>query len=243
MTLDRLQAAWRYTNAEVWRPLFDRFREAHPDLPIEVMRTMLVRPRGMRQIFVEAGQQPALDKLRADVATFLDLPEDARMALRRVKPEFFSGGGAIALLFAEIDEALHAYDSPELSKYYGDRLRRFFQRHMLPYRLNFGPLRLTPLLHSDIDALYRGLRAQAETNKGLLEALTAFENAWERQSIDWSPINAKEAIRTASLLAENVLVSASVAGMRTPRRSTNCETTIVFLATTSRTSSTKRTYS
>jgi hypothetical protein len=55
MTLDRLQAAWRYTNAEVWRPLFDRFREAHPDLPIEVMRTMLVRPRGGSIDFCEAS--------------------------------------------------------------------------------------------------------------------------------------------------------------------------------------------
>jgi hypothetical protein len=43
----------------------------------------------------------------------------------------------------------------------------------------------------------------------LQEALAAFENAWDRQSVDWSQINAKEAIRTASLLAENMLVSAS----------------------------------
>jgi hypothetical protein len=39
MTLDRLQTAWPYTNAELWRPLFDRFRDAHADLPIEVMRS------------------------------------------------------------------------------------------------------------------------------------------------------------------------------------------------------------
>jgi hypothetical protein len=39
--------------------------------------------------------------------------------------------------------------------------------------------------------------------------INVFENAWERQSTDWSQINAKEAIRTASLLAENMLVSAS----------------------------------
>ena len=84
VTLDRLQAAWRYTNAEIWRPLFDRFRNAHPDLPIEVVRTMLVRTRGMPQIFVEAGRVPALDKLRADVATYLDLPADARSALSQV---------------------------------------------------------------------------------------------------------------------------------------------------------------
>jgi hypothetical protein len=47
--LDRLQAAWVYTGAEIWRPLFDRSRDKHPDLPIEIVRVMLVRPRGMRQ--------------------------------------------------------------------------------------------------------------------------------------------------------------------------------------------------
>ena len=81
MNLDRLQAAWHYTNAEIWRPLFDRFRAEHPDLPIAVVRTMLDRPLGMRQIFVEKSQLIALDKLRADVATTIDLPEDARKAL------------------------------------------------------------------------------------------------------------------------------------------------------------------
>jgi hypothetical protein len=60
-----------------------------------------------------------------------------------------------------------------------------------------------------MDALYRALRLRAATDGQLLEALSAFENAWERQSTDWSQINAKEAIRTASLLAENMLVSAS----------------------------------
>ena len=34
MTLDRLQTAWPYTTAEIWRPLFDRFQTDHPDLPI-----------------------------------------------------------------------------------------------------------------------------------------------------------------------------------------------------------------
>jgi hypothetical protein len=53
--LDRLQAAWGYTNAEIWRPLFDRYRIEHPDLAIEVLRTMLVRPPGMRQIFVKSA--------------------------------------------------------------------------------------------------------------------------------------------------------------------------------------------
>jgi hypothetical protein len=80
MMLDRLQAAWGYTNAEIWRPLFDRYRDRHPDLTIEIVRVMLVRPRGTRQIFAETGKLPALDGLRADVATFLDLPGDARAA-------------------------------------------------------------------------------------------------------------------------------------------------------------------
>jgi hypothetical protein len=93
MTLDRLQAAWRYTGAEIWRPLFDRFGDGHPHLPIEVVRTMLVRPRGMPQIFVEPGNITALDGLRGDVATYLDQPEDARAALRRIKPISLPEGG------------------------------------------------------------------------------------------------------------------------------------------------------
>jgi hypothetical protein len=144
--LDRLQAAWGYTSAEIWRPLFDRYRDKHPDLPIEIERVILVRPHGMRQIFVEAGKLPVLDELRADVATFLDLPRDARAALRRIRPRFFTGGRAIALLLTEIDEGLRAYDDPELGRYYGDRVERFLARHVLPYRLDRNPLKLTPLV-------------------------------------------------------------------------------------------------
>jgi hypothetical protein len=209
MMLDRLQAAWRYTSAELWRPLFDRYRASHPDLPIQVMRPILVRPRGMRPIFVDAGRIASLDQLRADVDTFLDLPEDARSALRRIKPEFFTSGRAIAMLFSEVHEALQEYENPELTAYYSKRLGRFLTSHTVPYRLNFAPLKLTPLLHGEVDALYQALRAKAGENEGLEEALSAFENAWERQSIDWSQINAKDAIRTASLLAENMLVTAS----------------------------------
>ena len=36
--LDRLQSAWGYTSAEIWRSLFDRYRDKHPDLPIEIVR-------------------------------------------------------------------------------------------------------------------------------------------------------------------------------------------------------------
>jgi hypothetical protein len=207
--LDRLQAAWGYTNVEIWRPLFDRYRDKHPDLPIEVVRVMLVRPRGMRQIFVEAGKLPALDELRADVATFLDLPGDARAALRRIRPQFFTGGRAIALLLSEVDEGLRAYDDPELGRYYGNRVERFLARHVLPYRLDREPLKLTPLLHGELDELYRTLRVRATADEKLREALSAFESAWERHSTDWSQINAKDVIRTASLFAESALVSAS----------------------------------
>ena len=89
MNVGRLQAAWRYSNAEIWRPLFERYQDTHPDLPIETARAMLVRPRPMRQIFVEGKRFTALDKMRTDAATFLDLPNDARRALRNIKPEYF----------------------------------------------------------------------------------------------------------------------------------------------------------
>jgi hypothetical protein len=69
-------------------------------------------------------------------------------------------------------------------------------------------MRLTPLLHGEFDGIYDSLRERARGDERLQEALTAFENAWERQSTEWSQINAKDAIRTASLLAENMLVTA-----------------------------------
>ena len=143
------------------------------------------------------------------MARFLDLPADARAALRRVRPEFFTGGRAIAFLFAEIDEALAEYDNPVLMRAYRDRLRRFLDRHTLPYRLDLQPIRLTPLLHSEVDSLYRVLREKAGANAGLQEALTAFENAWERQSAGVDPDQREGGDPTASLLAENMLVAAS----------------------------------
>jgi len=209
MTADRLQAAWRYTSAELWRPLFAHFATAHPDLPVEVVRAVLVRPRGMAPIFVAAGQYPVLDGLRADAATYLDSVADARTALRRIKPEFFITGRAIAVLMADIALALEEYGSPDLETAYRLRLEQFIKRHALPYRIDAVPLRLVPLLHGEIDDLYRSLLARTSVSPLLREALTGFENAWARQSLEWSQINAKEAIRTASLLAENMLVSAS----------------------------------
>ena len=116
MSIGRLQAAWSYSGAEIWRPLFDRYQGTHPDLPIETVRAMLVRPRPMRQIFVEAGRFNPLDKMRKDAATFLDLPNDAKTALRKIKPEYFFADQAVALLFAEIDEALHTQVGHHLKK-------------------------------------------------------------------------------------------------------------------------------
>ena len=81
--------------------------------------------------------------------------------------------------------------------------------YALPYRLDDTPLRLMPLFHEEMDTLYGGLRDRAAASPQLQEALTAFENAWGRQSLDWSSLNGKDAIRTVSLLAENMLVSAA----------------------------------
>jgi hypothetical protein len=138
-----------------------------------------------------------------------DLTNGARAALRRIRPQFFTGGRAIAVLLSEVDEGLRAYDDPELGRYYGDRVERFLGRHVLPYRLDREPLKLTPLLHGEVDELYRTLRVRATADEKLREALSAFESAWERHSTDWSQINAKDVIRTASLFAESTLVSAS----------------------------------
>jgi hypothetical protein len=209
MSVGRLQAAWSYCNAEIWRSLFHRYQNAHPDLPMETARAMFVRPRPMRPIFVEAMRFTALDKMRDDAATFLDLPNDARMALRKIKPEYFLGDQAVAFAFSEIDEALRGYDNPDLTRYYRNRVERFLQRHMLPYRIDQDPFKLVPLLHGEVEGLYRALRAKAEVDERLRESLSAFESAWERHSADWSQINAKDVIRTASLFAENALVSAS----------------------------------
>lgn len=208
MTQDRLQAAWRYVNAELWRPLFKRFDQLHPDLPIAVARSMLVRP-AMRPLFVGTGVYPALDSLRADVATYLDLPADARAAITRIKPSFFLDGRLVAVLLADVAVAFEEYENPDLDQFYRERLARFIERHALPYRLDTAPLKLTPLLTGEVDAMYRNLRARAAVDVGMQEALSAFESAWERQSSDWTQITAKEAIRAASLLAENMVVSAS----------------------------------
>jgi len=209
MTADRLQSAWRYVAGEIWRPLVKRFQAEHPDLPIEIVRTMLVRPRGMTSIFVGQGCFGALDTLRADAARYLDSVADAKAALRRIKPQFFLSGRAIAALFVDVFVALQEYGSPALEQAYHAALARFINHHALPYRLDLEPFRLTPLLHGEIDDLYGVLRSRVAADPNLQEALSAFENAWERQSMEWSQINAKEAIRTASLLAENMLVAAS----------------------------------
>lgn len=206
---DRLQSAWAYTNAEIWRPLFRQFEAEHPDLPIAVARAMLERRPAARPIFVPPGTLPALDALRADVANALDLPADARAALRRVKPNWFLEGRAVATLFGDIATEFRDYDNPDLDARYRVRLAAFVDRHALPYRFTAEPLRLVPLLPADMDALYYGLFERADAENGIREALSSFEAAWDRQATDWSQMHGKEAIRAASLLAENILVSAS----------------------------------
>ncbi|MBO0902682.1 hypothetical protein [Jiella sonneratiae] len=206
---DRLQAAWRYAGAEIWRPLFKRFATSHPDLPIEVVRTALDRPHGSPAIFVARGRKKPLDRLREDVATLIDQPTDSRAALRRIKSDFFLNGRSVAILLSDVATALAQYESAEIDDAYRERVVDFLRRHELPYRLDTHPFRLVPLLHGEIDSLYAGLRVRADRDVHLREALAAFETAWARQSAEWNQHTAKDAIRMASLLAENMLVSAS----------------------------------
>ncbi|MCY1299224.1 hypothetical protein D9M68_316720 [compost metagenome] len=144
-----------------------------------------------------------------DADTFVDSATDARNALARIKPAFFMSGRAVGLFLSELPDALAEYDNPALNVHYIERLERFIEKHMLPYRLDTNPVKLTPLLPEELDRLYRALREKVASKAGLREALEAFEDAWDQQSADWTQINAKEAVRSASLLAENALVLAS----------------------------------
>lgn len=209
MTLDRLQAVWPYIRAELLRPLFRQFDNDHEDLVIAVVRALLVRQAGMRRILQQQGIHHALDQLLADRDTYIDSATDARAALARIKPSFFLNGRAVAHFLAELPEAFEEYDNPLLTQAYTDRLGAFIEKHMLPYRLDTNPVRLTPLLPEELDRLYRSFKAKIATHPGLTEALQAFEDAWDLQSTDWTQINAKDAVRRASLLAENALVRAS----------------------------------
>lgn len=209
MTLDRLQAAWPYLRAEVLRPMFRQYEAEHEDLAVAVVRTMLVRPAGMRRILQPQGTHDALDQLLADRDTFIDSATDARNALARIKPAFFLNGRAVGLLLSELPDALAEYDNLALTLSYLERLQMFIEKHMLPYRLDTNPVKLTPLLPEEVERLYRTLKGKVTANPGLREALEAFEDAWDQQSSDWTQINAKEAVRRASLLAENALVLAS----------------------------------
>ncbi len=209
MTLDRLQAAWPYIRAELLRPLFRQFEGEHEDLVVSVVRTLLIRPAGMRRILQQQGIHSGLDQLLADRDTYMDSATDARAALARIKPSFFLNGRAVAHFLAELPEAFGEYDNPLLTQNYVDRMAAFIEKHMLPYRLDTNPVRLTPLLPDELDRLYRSLKAKAAANPNMTEALQAFENAWDQQATDWTQINAKEAVRRASLLAENALVRAS----------------------------------
>lgn len=149
------------------------------------------------------------DQLLEDRDTYIDSATDARTALARIKPPFFLNGRAVAHFLAELPEAFEEYDNPLLTQAYSDRLKAFIEKHMLPYRLDTHPVRLTPLLPEELDRLYRSFKSKVAENPGLTEALQAFEDAWDQQATDWTQINAKEAVRRASLLAENALVRAS----------------------------------
>lgn len=209
MTLDRLQAAWPYIRAEVLRPLFRQFQTEHEDLVVAIVRAMLIRPASMRRIFHARGSFEALDGLLEDTDTYIDSSNDARAALSRIRPEFFLNARAVSLFLVEIPDVLAEYENPALSQFYLQRLKFFIEKHMLPYRLDTNPVKLTPLLPEELDRLYRTLKGKVTANAGLREALEAFEDAWAQQSADWTQINAKEAVRRASLLAENALVLAS----------------------------------
>jgi hypothetical protein len=209
MTLDRLQAAWPYIRTEVLRPMFKQFGGEHEDLAVAVVRTLLVRPAGMRRILQPQGTHDALDQLLADRDTFIDSATDARNALARIKPSYFLNGRAVGHFLSELPDALAEYENAALNDYFVERLERFIEKHMLPYRLDTNPVKLTPLLPAELDRIYRVLKEKGAANDGLREALEAFEDAWDQQSADWTQINAKEAVRRASLLAENALVSAS----------------------------------
>ncbi|TGT53505.1 hypothetical protein EN813_047490 [Mesorhizobium sp. M00.F.Ca.ET.170.01.1.1] len=209
MTLDRLQAAWPYIRAEVLRPMFRQFETEHEDLAVAVVRAMLVRPKQLKPIFRVPNEGEAMEELLKDADTFIDSATDARNALARIKPASFLNGRAVGLFLSELPDALAEYENAALNTWYLERLERFIQKHMLPYRLDINPVKLTPLLPEELDRLYRSLKGKVATNNGLREALEAFEDAWDQQSADWTQINAKEVVRRASLLAENALVLAS----------------------------------
>lgn len=207
---DRLKSAWRYMGVEIWRPLFNRFKQMHEDLPIAVMRAMLDRPHGSSAVLIGPGQDKKLDAVRADIARIIDRAEDARVALSRIKASNFIDDRAIAIYLADVAVAFAEYDNADLTGAYQSRVVGFLACHCIPYRVVENPFRLIPLLGRDVDALYDDLRTRAATSPHIAEALAAFELAWARHSSEWSQINAKDAIRTASLLAENVLVSEMV---------------------------------
>lgn len=209
MTLDRLQAAWPYLRAEVLRPMFRQFEGQHEDLSVAMVRTLLVRPAGMRRILQSQGNYDALDQLLADRDTFIDSAADARNALARIKPNYFLNGRAVGHFLSELPDALAEYDNPALNDYFVERLRSFIEKHMLPYRLDTNPVKLTPLLPADMDASYRAMRDRIDGDVHLRAALRSFENAWSRQDEEWDQDSARLAIRAAVDLAEGVSKAAT----------------------------------
>jgi hypothetical protein len=209
MMLDRLQAAWPYLRAELLRPMFRQFEGEHEDLAVAVVRTLLVRPAGMRRILQPQGTYNTLDQLLADRDTFIDSATDARNALARIKPDYFLNGRAVGHFLSELPDAFAEYENPALSDYYVERLYRFIEKHMLPYRLDTNPVKLTPLLSADLDASYRAMRNRVEDDVHLRAALRSFENAWSKQGEEWDQESARLAIRAAVDLAEGVSKAAT----------------------------------
>jgi len=209
MTLDRLQAAWPYLRTEVLRPMFRQFEADHEDLAVAVVRTLLVRPAGMRRILEPQGTHDTLDQLLADRDTYIDSANDARSALGRIKPDHFLNGRAVGHFLSELPDALAEYENPALNDYYIERLDRFIEKHMLPYRLDTNPVKLTPLLSADLDASYRAMRHRVDGDVHLRAALRSFENAWSKQGEEWNQESARLAIRAAVDLAEGVSKAAT----------------------------------
>ena len=209
MTLDRLQATWPYVRSELLRPLFRQFENEHEDLVVAVVRTLLVRPAGMRRILQQQGVHTSLDQVLADRDTYIDSATDARTALARIKPSFFLSGRAVAQFLAELPEAFGEYDNPLLTQAYTDRLGAFVDKHMLPYRLDINPVRLTPLFPADLETHYRRLKDRIKDDAHLSAALRSFENAWNKQKDEWDQENGGRAILSAVQLAEGVSKAAT----------------------------------
>lgn len=207
MTGDRIRAAWSYANREIWSPLFSRFRAEHPDLPIEIIRFIIERPAINIKIFTSNQNGVITKEIFHDSEKILSSTSDATHALRRLKAAHFQSGRAIATLIMELSVNLNElYENIKLNDYYTKRVEIFFRRHKLPYRIDTSPLKITSLIHEDMDGIYGRIQEIASDNPILREALEGFENAWDRQSVEWTQINGKDALSNLAKLAEGAIV-------------------------------------